>query len=411
MPTPDFTDLCDSLLVERAAGDLLRRRLIVEPIDATHVRRDGVERVNFCSNDYLGLTHHPAVIAAARDAAERWGVGAGASALITGHTPAHESCEQAIAAWKKTERAMLLPSGYQANHAAIQTLAAIAGRSGRTPLFLLDKRVHASLVDAVRATGLGHRSFHHQDADHLGHLLQKHHDAHCMVVTESVFSMDGDVLNVAAMAQLKAEHGFAMLVDEAHGAGAFGPDGAGVLAEHGACDLPDVTVVTLSKALGCAGGAICGSKKFIAVAENTARAAIYTTAPSPLLAAAAEAAIRVLRDEPARQDRLRANARRVRMELQLDPGPHGRIDSPIIPILLGESSAALAASNHLANKGLWVMAIRPPTVPRDGARLRVTVSCAHTDADMDRLVAGLREVRQRIEPGSVHRKAGKRPKS
>jgi 8-amino-7-oxononanoate synthase len=388
-------------LARLAEQNRYRQRRLIRPLDATHIEVDGRGYTNFASNNYLGLSHHPRVIAAAADAAAREGAGAGASPLVTGYGPAHASAERRIAAWKGTEAAVLLPSGYQANFAAVQALAAAGGdvsddgrRGGLR--FLLDKLAHASLIDAVRGSGAPYRVFPHNNLIKLERLL---HDADPsqaqVVVTESIFSMDGDAADLLGLAELKRRRPFLLLLDEAHGSGVYGPAGAGLVAELGLGGVADVSVITLSKALGCAGGAVCGSAAFCELVINSGRAYVYSTHVPPGIAATGGAAIEVLRDEPHRQQRVRELARRVRERLA-EAGlsvPAG--DSPIIPVILGSEEAAMAAASGLQSDGLWAVPIRPPTVPRGGSRVRVTLSSEHTDDEIDRLLTSLSKLRLR----------------
>lgn len=285
---------------------------------------------------------------------------------------------------------MLLSSGFQANEAAIGAIAAVAKSAGKSVRFLLDKLAHASLIDAVRAAGMPFRVFPHNGISKLRRLLQEAEDGQLqVVVTESIFSMDGDAVDLKSLVDLKQEHSFTLLLDEAHAAGVYGPDGAGYAAELGLHHAVDISIVTLSKALGGIGGAICGSKRWCDAVVNFGRAYLFSTSLPPAVTAATSAAIQVLRTEPSRQARVRALSLRVREKLR-SAGlriPEG--DSPIIPIILGSEEAALGASAALKERGLLVVAIRPPTVPRGGSRLRVTLSCEHTDGEVDRLVEGL----------------------
>src|SRR4051794_39514659 len=375
-----------------AGQSLLRSRRSVIPLDATHVEIDGRRYVNFASNNYLGMSHHPRVINAAAQALQRYGAGGGASPLVTGFSPAQAAAERSVADWKGTEAAILLPSGYQANVAAVQTLAALGGdasvaTAGQRVRFLLDKLCHASLIDAVGTTGLPFRVFPH---NHLGKLARLLDDADAeetqVVVTESIFSMDGDAADLAGLAELKRRRPFVLLLDEAHASGVYGQGGAGLANEAGLPGLPDLSVITFSKALGCAGGAVCGSTLLCDAVTNFGRAYIYSTTIAPVLAAAAEAAIGMLRDEPQHQQRLRHLALHLRARL-LEFGfatPPG--DSPIIPLVLGNEEAALKAASQMREFGLWVVAIRPPTVPRGTSRLRITLSSQHTDAEIELLL-------------------------
>ena len=372
---------------------LYRQRQLTFAIDATHVERDGRRLINFASNDYLGLTRDPSVIAAATAAAWRYGTGSGAAPLISGYGPAHESAERAICQWKRCEAAILFPSGYQANHAAIQTAAHVGKLHGGVR-FLIDKLAHASLIDAIRGSGEEFRVFPHNHIDKLRRLLSEHPPAQLQVlVTESIFSMDGDAADLRALAQLKREHEFLLVLDEAHASGVYGAAGEGLAAEMGVSDAVDVSVLTFSKALGCIGAAVCGSDHFCQALINHARAYLFSTSIPPMVAAAADAAIAVIRDDPSRRQRLRELARLVRerineMGLSIPGG-----DSPIIPIILGDESAALEAAQIMQDRGMLVGAVRPPTVARGSSRLRVTLSSEHTDQDIQQFLAALTAIR------------------
>jgi 8-amino-7-oxononanoate synthase len=385
---PDWLDrLLQEQLDRRSAAGQLRRRRVLRVLDATRVELDGHRLVNFASNDYLGLAHHPRLKTAVEDAACAGAVGSGASALVTGYGDVHAAAEAALAAWKGTEAAVLLPSGYQAAHAAVQTLAAAGGSRRAGVRFLIDKLAHASLIDAVLGSKMPWRTFPHNAMARLGRLLG---DAPAeqvqVVVSESIFSMDGDACDLAGLAELKGRFAFALLLDEAHGSGVYGPGGAGYAAERGRSGIVDVSLVTLSKATGLAGGALCGSKALVNAVANLGRAYVYSTSVTPVVAAAVPVAIRVMRDEPERQARLRLLAGRVRgglakVGLVLAPG-----DSPIIPIILGSEENALRAAEGLREDGTLVVAIRPPTVRRGSSRLRVTLSCEHSDEQVEHLV-------------------------
>src|SRR4051812_35832712 len=231
-----LNELFEQELTRRSAQHQLRTRIPITSIDATHLEIDGTQYVNFASNDYLGLTHHPSVIRAALEALQKYGAGSGASALVSGYTEAHRSAEEVIARWKGTEAAVLLPSGYQAAHAIIQTLSLDGVR------FLLDKLCHASLIDAVRASGAEFRIFPHNNLDKLERLLADAPAAqHDVVITESIFSMDGDAADLEGIAALKLKYRFALVLDEAHGSGVYGHDGTGHAAEKGLADVVDVS--------------------------------------------------------------------------------------------------------------------------------------------------------------------------
>jgi 8-amino-7-oxononanoate synthase len=381
-------------LAAREASHQLRVRRPLSPLSSTHVRCDGVDYVNFASNNYLGLTHHPRLIAAARASLERDGLGSGAASLITGYTTTHADAETSVARWKGTQDAVLLPSGYQANHAVVQTLAALGEKAGGVR-FLLDKLVHASLVDAVRGSGRPFRVFPHNHLPKLRRLLEEAPAGQTqVVVTESIFSMDGDSADLAGLVALKRTRPFILVLDEAHGSGVYGPDGAGLAAEVGVSHEVDVSVVTLSKALGSVGGSVCASKLFCAALINYGRAFIYSTAVPPWVAAGAREAIAILHDEPERAARVRALARRVRdellsLEFEIPPG-----DAPIIPIIVGESDQTMELARRMQKAGLLVPAVRPPTVAPGASRLRVTLCCDHTDREIDRLLQVLGDVKK-----------------
>ncbi len=384
----------DDDLQQLAANHLLRKRSVTRPIDATHVLREGRTYVNFASNDYLGLTHHPELIEAAQKAVAEFGTGSGAAPLITAYGPAHEACELGIAEWKGTEAAMLLPSGYQANHAAIQAAAAAGGLAGGTR-FLVDKLAHASLIDAIRATREPFRVFPHNHLSKLRRLLEEAPAGQLQVViTESIFSMDGDAADLQGLAQLREKFGFMLVLDEAHAGGVFGPNGSGLAAELNLRDAIDVSVITLSKALGGIGGAVCGPSRFCQFLINHSPAYLFSTSIPAAAAAIASKAIELLQREPARQARVRHLAREMRaalgeMGFEIPPG-----QSPIIPIILGSEQAALAAADQLHEAGLLTVAIRPPTVPRGTSRLRITVSSQHGDEEIERLLNAMRLLRK-----------------
>jgi 8-amino-7-oxononanoate synthase len=394
MTSPLWDDAARAVLESIEDAHLSRTRRVMTPVDPTHFEWNGRRLVNFASNNYLGLTHHPRVIEAVERSAREFGAGSGAAALIAGYTPAHAAAERRIAKWKGSQASVLLPSGYQANLAAVQTLAAVAQKSSRPIRFLLDKLCHASLIDAVRGTQQPFRVFPHNGLRKLKRLLEDPGpNEFQVVITESIFSMDGDAADLMGLARLKESHPFLLLLDEAHGTGAYGPAGSGLAAELGLRPAVDVTVLTLSKSIGCGGGAVCGSQTFCAALVNLARAYIYSTSIPPMIAAAATAAIEVMEQEPARQARLRRLANQVRAELRsaglnLPPG-----DSPILPILMGSETAALKAADELVDQGMLSLAIRPPTVPPGTSRIRVTLSSEHSDEQVQRLTQALRAMR------------------
>jgi len=324
--------------------------------------------VSFASNDYLGLTAHPAVVAAAHDALDRWGAGAGGSRLVTGSRPVHRELEAALADWKGTEAAVCYPTGFAAN---LGVLGVLGGPGAR---ILSDELNHASIIDGCRLARADVAVYRHADADHLDHLLAASGQS-TVVVTDTVFSMDGNVAPLADIAAACRRHGALLVLDEAHAV--LGPHPGPEVTD----DLPVVRVGTLSKTLGALGGFAAASRPVVDLLVNASRPYIFTTAGSPADAAAALAALGVVRsaEGAALCARLAGHVHRVA------PGH----PSPIVPVVLGTEQRAVAASAGLLARGLWVPAIRPPTVPVGTSRLRVTLSAAHTDGQVDQLLAAL----------------------
>lgn len=389
MPAAQWLSLLQTELENRDAAHRLRSRTTLEHVDAVRVRCDGKTYVNFCGNNYLGLTHHPRMLQALRGARA---TGSGAAGLISGYSTELAAAESELARWKGCESAVLLPSGYQANTVAIQTLASLRSTGGVR--FLVDKLAHASLIDAIHATNCPMRIFPHNQYAKLERLLAASpSDQVQIIVTESIFSMDGDAVDLVAIAQLKQRFPFVLLLDEAHATGVCGPEGSGLAAELGLRQAVDVSIVTLSKALGCLGGAACGPKVFTDALLNHGRAYIYSTAVAPFVGALLQCAIDICRTEPQRRARLAQITQRVRTKLQelgfSQPGG----SSPIIPLIAGEEKKALDWADQLRGQGLLVLPIRPPTVPAGASRLRVTLSCEHSDAQTDSLLAAVSRLR------------------
>jgi 8-amino-7-oxononanoate synthase len=347
---------------------------------------DGAPVVSFASNDYLGLSAHDAVIAAAHAALDRWGAGAGASRLVTGSRPVHTELETALATWKEADAAVCFPTGFAANLGALSVLGGPGVR------VLSDELNHASIIDGVRLSRSPVSIYRHGDVAHLAALLEAETATPTIVVTDTVFSMDGDAAPVEEIAALCRRRGALLLLDEAHAV--LGPHlPAGLTSDPG---LTLVRMGTLSKTLGSLGGFLAGPRDVIDLMVNAARSYIFTTGLSPADAAAALAALGVLRspEGDALIRRLADLVQRVRGGDQLPgSGRHGQPASPIIPVILGTEQRALEASATLLAEGLWVPAIRPPTVPAGTSRLRVTVSAAHTDDQVGRLVDALAPLR------------------
>ncbi|MGC8742024.1 MAG: aminotransferase class I/II-fold pyridoxal phosphate-dependent enzyme [Candidatus Sumerlaeaceae bacterium] len=388
--------------IERQLDELKARRLwrelksSVEPV-GLRIERAGRLLWNFSSNNYLDLATHPHVVARAQEAAERFGAGAGGSRLITGTLALHEELESRLAAFKGAETALVFSSGYLANIGLIQALSRRADGS-RVPI-VFDKLVHASLVDAILASGAPWKSFAHNDVEcaarELRRLLQKHscrtaQGLRAMIVTEGVFSMDGDMAPLRELAGLAESEGGVLVVDDAHGTGVVGPQGAGALAATGLTSMPHcVQMGTLSKALGSQGGFIVGPRYLRELLVNRARAFIYDTALAPPCVAAALAALEVIEQESQRIQNLAHNAAALRSHARC----HGLAvaDSPsaIVPVVVGEASDALRLGEHLEREGFLGVAIRPPTVPPGTSRIRLTVMATHPRDVIERLAAVL----------------------
>jgi 8-amino-7-oxononanoate synthase len=368
------------------ASGRVRRRSVVETraTDGVHVRVDGTALLAFCSNDYLGLAGHPRVVEAFADAAREWGVGSGASHLVSGHCREHHALEDELAAFTGRARALLFSTGYMANLAVV---TALVGRGDRV---YLDRLNHASLLDAGLASGARFMRYPHADAAALGARLAKGRDGRAMVVTDGVFSMDGDVAPLGPLAAACRAQGAWLFVDDAHGFGVLGETGRGTV-EAAGLDAEDVPILmgTLGKALGTFGAFVAGSTALVETLLQTARTYVYTTALPPAVAAASRSALRMLQQERWRRVRVLGHVAHFRREA-------GRLGlrlmdsrTPIQPVVLGSEAAALAASEALRAQGLWVPAIRPPTVPAGSSRLRITFSAAHETADVDRLLEAL----------------------
>jgi 8-amino-7-oxononanoate synthase len=360
---------------EIAAEDRWRRP---RPFDAAGpagtLVDEGRRVVSFASNDYLGLTTHPAVVAAAAAALGKWGAGSGASRLVTGSRPVHHQLEAALAEHAGCRRAVVFPTGFAANLGVLTTFGEPGVR------ICSDEHNHASIVDGARLAKADVCVYPHGDLDVLDGLLAAA-GGPAIVVSDLVFSMDGDVADVEALAERCRRHQALLVLDEAHAV--LGPDPAPALD-----GVDALRVGTLSKTLGALGGYVAGPTAFMELLENRARSYIFTTAPTPADTAAALAALDVLHSTEGRRLRTRLRAHVDR----LAPGH----PSPIIPVILGDEAAALAASAELLARGLWVPAIRPPTVPRGTARLRVTLSAAHRDDDVGRLARALAELDDQV---------------
>jgi 8-amino-7-oxononanoate synthase len=369
-----------------------RTRRVVETREpgGVHLRVDGRDRLAFCSNDYLGLADHPRVVEAFCHAATAWGVGSGASHLISGHTAEHHALEEELADRVGRPRALLFSTGYMANLAIGATFV------GRGDYVFEDRLNHASLLDAGLASGARFARYAHADVAALRRRLERRRPGSAaLVMSDGVFSMDGSVAPLAELAIACRSAGAELCIDDAHGFGVLGPNGAGCVEAAGlGTDAVPLLMCTLGKAVGTFGAFVAGSAEHVENLLQRARTYIYTTALPPAVAAATRASLRVMCDEPWRREKVLQHAQRFRtgvrrLGLSLVPS-----DTPIQPLVLGSEAAATAASDALFDRGFWVPAIRPPTVPAGTSRLRFTFSASHADDDVDRLLDALSSLLQ-----------------
>ncbi len=363
-------------LAELRAAGLERRTRRVDGASGPWVRIDGREVLLLCANDYLGLAGDERVREAAAGAALRWGAGAGASRLVSGTLPIHEELEARLAAWERRERAVLFGSGYLANVGVISALAE------RGDVVFSDALNHASIVDGCRLSRAEVFVYRHADVEHLAWGLARAEGRGALVVTDSVFSMDGDVAPLAEIVALARRWGARTVVDEAHGTGCLGLGGRGAVAAAGLEEQVDVLVGTLGKALGAYGAYVACGGDLAALLVNSARPFIFSTAPPPAAAGAALAALAILEQEPGRPARLQANAALLRDALSAHGLDTGGSSTQILPLVVGAAEDAVAAAEGALGEGVFAQAIRPPTVPAGTSRLRVAVSSEHTPADL-----------------------------
>lgn len=378
-------------LAQIRAADLYRVRRVIRGGHGVEVQVDGRRCVNFCSNDYLGLAADPRPAAVARRVVEVGGVGSGAAALVSGYDDEHRALEEALAEFLGRPRVLLFSSGWAAN---VGVLSALMGRSDRV---VADALNHASLIDGARLSRADYRWVTHADVAAFEAALQDTDacDGRRLIVTDGVFSMDGDVADLPALSAVARHHDAALMVDDAHGFCVLGAHGRGSIELLGI--QPDVHVATLGKALGAAGAFVSGSETLIEYLVQRARSWVFSTAPPPAIAAAAREALRIVVAEPERRVRLHANIRHFRagveaLGIELDRparGASAEVMTPIQPLVLGDAARALTVSRALFERGFWVAAIRPPTVPAGTARLRITLSAAHETHQIDALVEAL----------------------
>jgi 8-amino-7-oxononanoate synthase len=381
---PDLLGRLAQATAERAQASLLRRLRTVESVDGATIRIEGQRLLNFAGNDYLGLAQHPALRDALVRAAARWGVGASAAHLLGGHSDEHAQLEDALARWTGRERALLFSTGWMAN------LGVLSALLGEDDVCVQDKLNHASLLDAARLAGCTLKRYVHADSGSAARQLATNPGAAALLASDGVFSMDGDVAPLRELATLCRARGALLMVDDAHGIGVLGPEGAGSVAEAGLSqdDVP-VLMGTLGKALGVAGAFVAGGAALVDGLVQQARTFVYTTALPPALAAATRCAIDIARFEGWRRDRL------AQLIAHFRDGAAARgivllaSRTPIQPVLVGDSAAALALSRALEQAGIHVPAIRPPTVQSGHARLRIALSTLHSEGDVERLLDAL----------------------
>jgi glycine C-acetyltransferase/8-amino-7-oxononanoate synthase len=370
-----MSEIAERLEELRESG-LHRWLRLVGGAQGPRVLLDGREVLLLCSNNYLGLADHPRVREAAAEAALRWGTGAGGSRLISGNMEPHRRLEERLAAFKGYEAALLFGSGYLANIGAISALA------GRGEVVFSDELNHASIVDGCRLARAETFVYRHGDAEHLAWGLREADGRGSLIVTDGVFSMDGDVAPLADLLELAREHGCRLMVDEAHATGALGPGGRGSVAAAGLSGEIDLVVGTLGKALGSYGAYVCASAELSEYLLNTARSFIFSTALPPSAAEAALAALELLEAEPERVRRLNANAAALRKGLLAEDLEAGGGQSQIVPLEVGDAALTMELSERLLARGVFAQGIRPPTVPAGSSRLRFSVMATHEETEL-----------------------------
>lgn len=377
----------ESQLAGLADSHLLRTRKTLETGCSTHVSVDGKPLLAFCSNDYLGLASHPAIQEAVCKAVRQWGTGSGGSHVVNGHMTPHQMLEEALAQFVGADRALYYSTGYMANIGVVPTLV------GRGDAVFADRLNHASLIDAVQLSRADHRRYAHKDMGQLEKMLASSDAKRKLILSDAVFSMDGDVAPLKELLDLAEQYDAWLVLDDAHGFGVLGQEGRGSLDHFGIPFHPRLVYIgTLGKAAGVSGAFVAGSSTVIEWLMQRSRSYIFTTASSPVIAAALLASLELVRQGEDLRGQLRQLAQSLHEGLQ---GTAWRIlpsFTAIHPIIVGENDAVLKVSEALMDRGIWVPAIRPPTVPKGQARLRISLSASHTLADVGRLVSALREI-------------------
>jgi len=377
-------DLNNELKALKKAG-LLRKLPGVESRSATHIRIDGRDLLLMASNDYLGLSQHPQLVSAGARAAEQWGAGSGAARLISGSSSLFDELETRLADFKHTQAALVFSTGYMANLGLLSALA------GADDIIFSDELNHASIIDGCRLSRAKVNVYPHVDMANLEEQLRcAGNSRRRIIVTDAVFSMDGDIAPLPRLLELAQTHDAVLIVDDAHGTGVLGPGGRGTVAH---CGLEDnerlILMGTLGKALGCFGAFVAGSRVLIDYLVNRARSFIFTTAMPPASVGAALAALELVEQEPALRERLQENTAFMHSELRSLGFDCGGSQTQIIPIMAGEAATAVAMATDLMQQGIFLQAIRPPTVPKGAARLRLTVTALHTRQELEQTIAAL----------------------
>jgi len=383
----DLTARLATGLAARQQQHLYRTRRVIDGAQDVELISDGKPQLSFCSNDYLGLANHPALIKAMQAGAERYGVGSGASHLVSGHSHAHHALEEALAEFTQRPRALLFSSGYMAN------LGVISALTTKHDTIHEDRLNHASLIDAARLSGATMRRYPHNDVDALATRLDKNSNGYPLIITDGVFSMDGDIAPLPQLATLVSKHNSTLMVDDAHGIGVIGKNGRGTVEHHNLSenDVP-ILVGTLGKAFGTAGAFVAGSEELIETLIQQARTYIYTTALPPAIAHATLTSLKLIEIEAWRREHLQTLIKLFKdgaAQLGFNIMPS---NTPIQPLIIGDSDKALRISEALQQLGILISAIRPPTVPDGTARLRITFSANHTEKHIDQLLAALDKV-------------------
>ena len=380
-----FTQLQNEL-DERAAQGLLRSRRTLDTPQSPHIVVDGKPYLAFCSNDYLGLASHPRLVTALQQGAQQWGVGAGAAHLVSGHFAPHHQLEQQLAAFAGKPAALLFSTGYMANLGVVQALV------GKGDTVFADKLNHASLNDAMLLSRAETKRCRHGDMAQLAQLLAQTKSGHKLVITDAVFSMDGDMAPLRELLALCEQHDAWLYVDDAHGFGVLGEHGGGSLSHFGIASKRVIYMATLGKAAGVSGAFVAAEQVVIDTLVNHAHSYVYTTATPPALSVALAQSLQLIAQGDALRTHLQQLVTQLRNGLSGLPWQLMPSATAIQPLLIGDNHQALKLSEGLRERGIWVAAIRPPTVPQGTARLRITLSAAHSEADVAQLIGALHEL-------------------